>query len=234
METFPLNWDVNDLRLDEDAVIRGQGADPQVIRERKPVLLDIAARALEIGKNLLSPQVFIRELNVVAFKHQKLILEDDFSFNGSWITSQLAPADSIYAILCTIGEGIEKETQQQLDNDMLLGLALDGVGSAGVEALAQLACRHIEELALQAGQKTTVPFSPGMINWSVDEGQPVIFDMLSSINNVVTMSPSFMMSPRKSLSMLVGVGKKLGEKGTTCDYCAMQGTCKYRQYGGHE
>ena len=233
MENLQLQWSVKDLRLDVDAVLRGQGADPAVIRDRKPVLADIAARALEMGKELLSPQVFMRELKVSSFKHQKLTLEDGLSLTGNWITSQLAPTESVFAILCTIGDGIEKEAQKQLDADMLLGFALDGVGSAGVEALAQLVCRNIEEKAVQADQRTTVPFSPGMINWSVDEGQPFIFDMLASVNDVVTLSPSLMMSPRKSLSMLVGVGRQLDEKGTTCDYCAMQGTCKYRQYGGH-
>jgi hypothetical protein len=72
-----------------------------------------------------------------------------------------------------------------------------------------------------------------MLNWSVDEGQPVIFDILSEINNIVELTPSFLMRPRKSLSMLVGVGAELGEKGSTCDYCALQGTCKYRANGGH-
>jgi hypothetical protein len=50
----------------------------------------------------------------------------------------------------------------------------------------------------------------------------------------VELTSSYLMRPRKSLSMLVGVGSKLGVKGTTCDYCAMQGTCKYRSFGGHE
>ena len=233
MEKLAGKWSVDDLRLDADAVLRGQGADPQIIRSRKPVLLDTAIRALDIGKNLLSPQVYMRELKVESFRHQKLNLEEGYSLVGEWITSQLAPADSVFAILCTVGDGIEKEARKQLEEDMLLGFALDGVGSAGVEALAQLVCSNIEEHAAQAGQRTTAPFSPGMINWSVDEGQPEIFDILAPVNDSVSLSPSFMMNPSKSLSMLVGVGSKLGEKGTTCDYCAMQGTCKYRQYSGH-
>jgi hypothetical protein len=120
-----------------------------------------------------------------------------------------------------------------MDTDMLMGLALDGVGSAGVEALAQLVCKKIEDQAALEGLQTSVPLSPGMLNWSVEEGQPVIFEILSEINNLVELTPSFLMRPRKSLSMLLGVGAKLGSQGSTCDYCAMQGTCKYRANGGH-
>ena len=229
-----INWSTNDLRLDPDAVLRGQGADPTALRKRKPRLVDIAANALEIGRDLLKPQVFSRELKVGVLKHEKLFLDDGNSISGGWITSQLVQAESIHAILCTVGEKIEKEATKHMQNDMMLGLALDGVGSAGVEALAQLACRYIEDQALHSGQQTTVPLSPGMIAWSVAEGQPEIFKLLDSENDLVTLSPAYVMSPRKSLSMLVGVGSKLGEKGSTCDYCAMQGTCKYRQYGDHE
>ena len=229
-----MKWSVNDLQMDVDAVLRGQGADPVVLRKRKPRLVDIAANALDIGLDLLKPQVFSRVLKVRLLKHEKLTLEDGYSISDGWITRQLAPAESIHAILCTVGEQIEKEASKYMDTDMMLGLALDGVGSAGVETLAQLACRHIEDQAILSKQKTTVPLSPGMINWSVEEGQPIIFKFLEEANDQVTLSPSFLMSPRKSLSILVGVGTKLGEKGSTCDYCAMQGTCKYRQYGDHE
>ena len=229
-----MKWSITDLQVDVDAVLRAQGADPVILRKRKPRLVDIAANALDIGIDLLRPQVFSRELKVGVLKHEKLTLEDGHSISGGWITRQLAPAESIHAILCTVGEQVEKEASKYMDTDMMLGLALDGVGSAGVEALAQLACRQIEDQALLTKQKTTVPLSPGMINWSVDEGQPVFFKLLDSVNDQVTLSPSFMMSPRKSLSMLVGVGTKLDEKGSTCDYCAMQGTCKYRQYSDHE
>lgn len=233
MDELKLIWSVDDLKLDVDAVLRGQGADPTVLRKRKPRLLEIAVQALEIGRDLLDPQVFIQKFGVESLRHEKLILEGDFSMGGAWITRQLAPADFIYAILCTVGERVEKAASKHMDSDMMLGLALDGVGSAGVEALAQLVCKQIEDQAVLDDLQTTVPLSPGMINWSVEDGQPVIFELLNSVNTLVTLTPSFLMRPRKSLSMLLGVGASLGEKGSTCDYCAMQGTCKYRQYDDH-
>lgn len=227
------NWSVGDLKLDVDAVLRGQGADPQILRDRRPRLVEIAAQALEGSRFLLEPQVILRKLNVRSLRHEKLELESGQYIKGEWITQQLAPVESVYAIICTVGQKIETEASRNMDTDMLLGLALDGVGSAGVEALATLVCKQIEDQAAVTGLQTTVPFSPGMLNWSVDEGQPVIFELLSEINNLVELTTSYLMRPRKSLSMLLGVGKHLGVKGSTCEYCAMKITCKYRGIGDH-
>ena len=227
------NWSVNDLKLDADAVLRGQGADPLIVRGRRPRLVEIADQALQGSRFLLEPQVFLRKLTVRSLRHEKLELEDGFSIKGAWISQQLAPAESVYAIICTVGQKIETEASRNMDTEMLMGLALDGVGSAGVEALATLVCKQIEDQTASDGLQTTVPFSPGMLEWSVDEGQPVIFGILAEINNLVELTSSFLMRPRKSLSMLLGVGKDLGAKGSTCEYCAMQGTCKYRANAGH-
>ena len=226
-------WTVGDLRLDADAVLRGQGADPLIIRERRPRLVEIAEQALQGSRFLLEPQVIQRKLKVKSLRHEKLELEGGFFLKGSWITQQLAPAESVHAILCTVGQKIETEASRNMEADLLMGLALDGVGSAGVEALSQLVCKQIEEQARNEGLQTTVPLSPGMLNWPVEEGQPVIFEMLAGINTIVELTASFLMRPRKSLSMLVGTGKNLGAQGSTCDYCTMQGTCKYRTIGGH-
>jgi hypothetical protein len=227
------SWSVSDLKLDVDAVLRGQGADPDILRGRRPRLVEIADQALQGSRFLLEPQVFLRKLAVGSLRHEKLELEGGQSIKGAWITQQLAPAQSVYAIVCTVGQKIETETSRHMDTDIVMALALDGVGSAGVEALGQLVCKQIEDQAAADGLQTSVPLSPGMLNWSVEEGQPVIFEILSEMNDTVELTPSFLMRPRKSLSMLVGVGTEMGAQGSTCEYCAMQGTCKYSANGGH-
>lgn len=227
------NWSVSDLKLDADAVLRGQGADPSVIRNRKPRLVEIADQALQSSRFLLEPKVILRKLTIRTLLHEKLEMEAGLSIKGAWISKQLAPAQRVYAIICTVGQKIETEASRNFETNMLMGLAMDGVGSAGVEALATLVCKQIEDQAESEGLQTTVPFSPGMLDWSVNEGQPVIFGLLSGINKLVELTPSYLMKPRKSLSMLLGVGKDLGVKGSTCEYCAMQGTCKYRVNGSH-
>jgi hypothetical protein len=227
------DWNISDLQLDEDAVLRGQGAEPSAIRTRKPRLVELATQALEQYSYLLEPKVIFRQLYVNKVAHEKIELEDGCFIRGGWITQQLAPAKRVIALLCTVGSGLDDASGSLWDTNPLLALALDGVGSAGVEALAQAACQQVEVQANLFGLQTTIPFSPGMIEWPVETGQPIIFELLSEQNNKVELTSSYMMKPRKSLSMLLGVGPDFGTKGSTCDFCAMQEHCKYRQMGGH-
>ena len=115
-----------------------------------------------------------------------------------------------------------------MDDDIVLGLAIDGVGSAAVEALANGVCREIELEAAEKGFQTTIPLSPGMIGWGVEEGQPVIFDLMDPSKVGVELSPYYIMAPRKSLSMIIGVGPGINSGERVCDYCAMRETCRYQ------
>lgn len=93
-----------------------------------------------------------------------------------------------------------------MKSDLVYALALDGLGSAGVESLANAACRQFEIEAEEQHLEATIPLSPGMIDWSVEEGQPQIFDLLPAEEIGVKLTPSWVMIPRKSLSMVMGIG----------------------------
>jgi len=70
-------WQVDDLNLTVDSVLRGQGADPDVIRSRTPRLVDIAEKALESVTGLLEPEVYTKEFKVTGFQHNSLELRAD-------------------------------------------------------------------------------------------------------------------------------------------------------------
>jgi hypothetical protein len=38
------------------------------------------------------------------------------------------------------------------------------------------------------------------------------------------------MVPRKSLTMVMGIGAELQSAGKTCDFCAMRETCRYQDH----
>ena len=46
-----------DLRLDADAVLRGHGADPNILRLRRPRLFEIASQALNEALPIIHSQV---------------------------------------------------------------------------------------------------------------------------------------------------------------------------------
>lgn len=223
-------WQVEDLNITVDAVLRGQGADPDIIRSRSPRLVDTAEQALATSIELLEPQVLIEEKGVTAFHHEQLELEDDKQISGALVTGHLVGARSIKTVVCTVGSKIDGYASEVMDDDIVLGLAIDGVGSAAVEALANAVCKDIELEADSKGFQSTIPLSPGMIGWSVEEGQPIIFDLMDPAQIGVELTPYKLMIPRKSLSMLIGLGPGIHSGQRICDFCAMRETCRYQDH----
>lgn len=223
-------WVDWELDLDVDQVLRGQGADPQVIRSRRPALVATTEKALAEGRSLLRPVVAYRELPVREMRHERLILEGGGHLAGKLIGQHLAAAELAAVFVCTIGEAIDTRLAQVMDDDPVLGLALDGLGSAAVEALAAAACRRVETLSGQRGQQVSIPLSPGMIGWPVLEGQTQIFGLIDASAAGVSLTSSGMMVPRKSLTMVIGMGAHVLAAGTACDYCSLNETCRYQDH----
>lgn len=221
---------IQDLDFDVDSVLRGQGAVPAAIRNRSPHLVEIAERALEEGRALLEPQTLYRELNVEALHHKRLILDGGLFITGKLVSEHLSASEHVVLILCTIGEALEAHASDISVDDIVYGLALDGVGSAAVEALANAACKYFEDQADELGLQTSIPISPGMIGWPVDVGQAEIFTILEPAQINVCLSEYGLMMPRKSLTMTLGFGPRMQTEGRTCDYCAMRATCRYQDY----
>ncbi len=222
-----------DLRLDADAILRGQGADPQILRSRRPRLFEVASGALAESLPLINPRVLYERYAVEDVLHNRLRLEGGRELKGEALAQHLGPARAVLVMLCTIGGDLEQRASQVMEADMVHGLALYGAGSAAVEALANAACQYFELAAAQEGWQTTVPLSPGMIGWPVEQGQPQIFSLLDGSQIGMSLTESAIMLPLKSLSLVVGVGTELIRQGSTCDFCTMREVCKYHSYELH-
>ena len=223
-------WDTQKLDFDVDAVLRGQGAEPLAIRQRSPRLVELAERALAEADSLLEPRTLYLELDVETLRHERLVLKGGGTLSGNLIAEHLGPAKRVIIILCTIGEALETHAARVSQDDIVYGLALDGVGSAAVEALANAACKHFEDQAMELGYQSSIPISPGMVGWPIDEGQPEIFEILKPDQVNVRLTEYGLMMPRKSLTMVLGLGDTMKTGGRTCDYCAMRETCRYQDH----
>jgi hypothetical protein len=219
-----------DLIFDADAVLRGQGADAAVVRQRRPRLVDVAERALHESVALLQPRVTYQVFKVEGVLHERLLLEGGRHINSRLLVQHLASASQVIVILATIGKELEEQATKAWDDDMVYALALDGAGSAAVEALANAACLHFETQAAIDGLQASTPFSPGMVEWPVSEGQPQIFSLLGEAASIVQLTPSYVMVPQKSLTMVMGLGADLKTSNRTCDFCSMRATCRYQDH----
>ncbi len=195
------DWQLN---IDADLVLRGQGADPAIIRQRRPRLVEIAERAAVEGSSLIDPIAVYRTLPVTSVKHQQLTLAGGAQLTGSLLVDQLAPAQSVALIVCTIGARLDERISALMSSDPAYALALDGFGSVATEVLSVAVCHRLEEAAALNQQCVSVPLNPGMIGWPVDVGQPQIFSLLDTDAIGVTLNDSAQMIPRKSASLVRG------------------------------
>jgi hypothetical protein len=219
-----------DLIFDVDAVLRGQGADAAILRARRPKLVEVAEKAMQESFSLLNPKVVYQEYKVEGVQHERLLLQGGGRIDSKLLAQQLATADRVIVVLTTIGMELEEQVSAIWDSDVVYALALDGAGSASVEALANAACLYFEQKAAKEEMQVSMPFSPGMVDWSVDDGQTQIFQLLGEAGSIVQLTNSSIMIPRKSLTMVLGIGTELKSSGRTCDFCTMRETCRYQEH----
>ncbi|MBW1797410.1 MAG: hypothetical protein JRJ21_03165 [Deltaproteobacteria bacterium] len=139
-------------------------------------------------------------------------------------------ASELAAIVCTIGPQLEgKVTDYFAHDEPLHGVLLDGIGSAAVDILAQEACRMIGVVAGSRGNESSSPLSPGMPGLPLSE-QRALCRIAQAEKIGVHLSNSAMMIPRKSISMLVGIGPKMPTwtKAQVCSECVLKKTCRYK------
>lgn len=220
------------LKISVDEILFAQGADPVRVRARRPALVEIAQRAVELGERLAEPQVITRDFKVRRFFHQTLELEPEGRLSGSLVARHLAGASQVRLMVATLGAGLDAAIQEHIKDDPPLGLALDAYGSAAVEALGQAVCQQTRLDAAAQGWGASLAISPGMIGWPVAEGQAQIFALLKPDEAVIVLTPGWQMQPQKSISKVMGIGPALSAQGQVCDYCEGRSTCAY-SYRGH-
>jgi hypothetical protein len=213
--------------LSADDVLHGQGADPEKARAKRPALLKAARTALHIGFSSLNPIAAMQEVTVREIHHTRILLEGNVELTGSLVARHLSGAQRITVVVCTIGPELENLASSWMQGNPLLALALDGLGNAAVEKVAQQVCARLAEQAQAKGLQASTPLSPGEPDWPVEVGQPQIFALLDPSQAGVTLTSGGMMIPQKSISFVLGVGPEMAQT-DACDVCSLKETCRYR------
>ena len=195
------------LKIDTDMVLRGQGADPAKIRERKPHLVKIAEQALDEGLQLIKPVAIYKILPVEKNNSESFVLAGGIWLTGPFVAQHLEGANQIALLICTLGAGLENRLAALMHENPAYSFALDSFGSVAATALRVAVCDELRVEARASGLFTSILLIPGMNSWPVDVGQPQIFAALDAAKIGVTLNESAQMTPRKSISMLVGISQ---------------------------
>jgi hypothetical protein len=188
------------------------------------------AEALEDARKLVQPAAAWAFFAVKEILHARVVLEGGARIGGGPFAAVVGGASELMIGVCTVGDGISRRVRElQHGGAMLRGLLLDDLASWAVDMVRQQLCRRMEEEAAAAGLHVSTCLSPGESDWSMED-QRVIFSLVDASPIGVSLSPSLVMSPLKSLSLVMGRGSaRMGhEGGSNCDFCAIADRCAYR------
>ena len=213
--------------IDLDAVLRGQGLDPDMVRARTPGLVGAASRALDCAASLIEPRAACAIHDVRGIDREGVRLSGGVTLSGPSVPDAVASAEQIAAVVCTIGGRLEHEAAARFDEDPLLAMGLDGVGNAAMLALASQVCHLLEQEASLTMRTTGSPLSPGTGGWRLETGQKEIFQLVDGIAAGVELFAGSVMRPVKSTSMIVGIGASMPRHAALCERCDRHDRCRY-------
>jgi len=222
---FQSDWQ---LTITSDMVLRGQGAEPRKISARQPNLVALAERAIAEGSSMIRPQVAFRRLEICGVSQSCVTLRGGTELNGFGIARKLSGCQGVFLAVATLGKKLEEEMDKASLSDLSWQFALDGFGTAAIGALSNAACRFFTALVASEGVRATSQFYPGMRGWPLAEGQKQIFTLVDAHRIGVSLNPSFLMVPRKSLSLAVGFGSHAQPPAHLCDECGVSAKCRHK------
>ncbi len=189
-----------------------------------------ARGSVDRAKDLAEPKAIFLKKALRSFDNGRIKLAGGVEFSGRILSSYINSAHHIYVFLVTIGSPLEDEASGLMKRgESLSGYLLDRVGSFAVESLANTLGSRILKKDGPKGKNASMPFSPGYCDWPIEE--QVKLDMLLDFSRIgVHLTESCMMTPRKSISGLIGIGpaKLYSKVRPKCGVCKMKG-CGYRK-----
>ena len=157
-----------------------------------------------------------------------IVSDDSFSCagtrfsSGSIIAKQLRKSATLALFLATIGPRLEEWSKELMaEGDMLRAYIVDAIASETVEQVAGWLENEIAKHAQERAWKITNRYSPGYCGWPVDE-QHKLFSLLPEGFCGISLTPSALMIPIKSVSGVVGLGPDVKRGAYQCSICDLK------------
>lgn len=190
---------------------------------------ELVDKKIQQAVNMISPRAgfIVKKLDKLLVKEGWLSVNNTDFFIQKVISSQLKKAEYLAFFAATIGSDLEKLSRNLLGNaEPLEGYILDLIGSEAAEGIATIAHKAIESTISKKGMSVTNRFSPGYCNWNIRE-QFKLFTILPGKKLGISLTDSAFMSPIKSVSGIVGIGKEVQHRPYICSKCDNK-KCIYR------
>lgn len=202
-------------------------ANPQRLSTFRQAIVDV--------ERLIQPAACWDFFPITKILHEKLVLADGTRLGGGPVVEVMAGAAELIVAVCTIGAAVDRLIDvAQKERQLFQAMILHELGAWAVDIVRQEWCRLLEDELQAKGLRVSAPLSPGESAWSVKD-QAVIFSLLDADQIGVSLSDSMVMTPIKSLSMIMATGPDpIGVEGASnCDFCSIKAWCNYRHKRVH-
>ena len=215
------------LAIDPAEVLRFQGYK-QGRDVPGPEVRALFDEALAEGRRLMAPRAVARWMPVTDQRADALdVGGQTLAIPG--IGARWGTVAHVAAVVCTIGDALERRVSALWEaRELPLASMLDSVGSGAVESLAEYVNDWLCQQGLP-GLPVTNRISPGYGDWDVAE-QRRLFALCPAEAIGVTLNAACVMTPGKSISLLVGAGPvaRVDHYFSQCARCWMR-DCAYRR-----
>jgi hypothetical protein len=218
------------LSLKTAEVLRrqGLGGRAKVRPEIKDLILELLASVKKA--NLLEPAAAYEFYKVNSMNGSQISLDGNEAIRGPLIPAVFPEAKELAVLLCTIGPRLERRvTDYSTSGEIVRGMILDGIGSTAVDMMIPEVLRRLSTEVSSRGYEISSPVSPGMPGFLLTE-QWNLLRLVNADEIGVSLTASGVLVPRKSTSMVIGIGPKMTRwtQAQVCARCSLRETCHYK------
>ena len=151
---------------------------------------------------------------------------------GEDIHTLLRDCETAVLFALTLGEGAELLIRRAGLRSPTDALVLDACASAACEAACDKLQAMLEGQLCKDGLYPTDRFSPGYGDLPLAVQRPLLELLDAQRRCGITLSPTLIMTPRKSVTAIFGLANKpQGKRARGCGFCSMKQNCSYRKAG---
>ncbi|MFC0877270.1 vitamin B12 dependent-methionine synthase activation domain-containing protein [Saccharicrinis sp. FJH2] len=215
-----------ELEIDRLSIIKDLGYDADSFYEPFPTYLDQALADCFMLKDIKGAFVIADAPDFESSRISVGINGEVFKL-GKTIKKELEGSDRLAFFVCTAGKTISHKSDSLLKgDDPVLGYIYDVIGSAIAEAVGDKLQEEVRARVESDGEKITNRYSPGYCHWNVKD-QHQLFDLFGGTVCGVSLTPSALMMPVKSISGVFGIGRNVEFHDYQCSLCNLE-NCVYR------
>lgn len=219
------------MKIEKSELLRYLGYKGQEYGENIERNID---RAISICLEKITPRSVIKKYALV--KDPLSLKDTNMVLQGGDIAKHLEDCNEAYILGATVGFEIEKTVNKLMNENPLLGVMVDSASICAIESYCDDLC---EELQSQNSKQLTWRFSCGYGDFPLSQQKDFarLLEMQKRIGVFIN-EDSFMMTPQKSVTAIVGIKETIYERGGAqsrrcagkCGNCGNV-TCQYRKIG---